>query len=108
MSAPAGGPGLPPSPDDWDGARVDVSAIDNTFRPQTVEVAAGTMVVWTNGGRNEHDVIAVDGTWGIALEEFPPDAVYGHVFTEPGEHPYYCTIHGTTTVGMVGTIVVTA
>jgi plastocyanin len=29
------------------------------------------------------------------------------VFTEPGEYPYHCTIHGTTTVGMIGTVVVT-
>ena len=26
------------------------------------------------------------------------------VFDEPGEYPYYCTLHGTETAGMVGTI----
>jgi plastocyanin len=32
---------------------------------------------------------------------------YSHVFTEPGEYPYYCTAHGTKTRGMIGKIVVT-
>ena len=31
-----------------------------------------------------------------------PGATYSHVFTEPGEVTYYCTIHGTADAGMVG------
>jgi plastocyanin len=30
------------------------------------------------------------------------------VFTEPGIYAYYCSIHGTDVVGMVGSITVTA
>jgi plastocyanin len=94
---------------EWSGPRVDVEAIDNAFHPRVVEVAAGTMVVWRNTGENEHDVVPVnDDSWGAQRHSFPPGSEYGHVFHEAGEFDYYCTVHGTTTIGMVGTVVVTA
>ena len=91
-----------------EGVEVEVSAIDNTFRPETIEVEAGTEVVWTNDGRNDHNVLPVEGDdWGVEAEDFAPDDEYRHRFTEPGTYPYYCSLHGTTTKGMVGTVVVT-
>ena len=36
-----------------------------------------------------------------------PKATYSHVFDQPGTYAYFCTIHGTATAGMIGTIVVT-
>ena len=90
------------------GESVDVQAIDNNFRPEQVEISAGTEVVWTNAGRNEHNVIPVEGDdWGVPTEEFVPKDVYSHVFTTPGTYAYYCSIHGTAEAGMIGTIVVT-
>ena len=83
-----------------------MQSIDNTFRPDHIEVEAGTLVVWRNGGRTEHDIYAVDHSWGIAPEDFPPGAEFSHLFTEPGDHHYYCTIHGTTEIGMVGVVTV--
>ena len=92
-----------------EGVEVDVSAIDNTFRPGRIELAAGTVVVWTNDGRSDHNVLPVEGDeWGVEADDFAPDAAYRHRFTEPGTVEYYCSLHGTTTQGMVGTIVVTA
>jgi plastocyanin len=91
-----------------EGVEAAVLAIDNTFRPGELEVAAGTEVVWTNGGRTEHNVLAVDGdAFGVEADAFAPDATYRARFTEPGTYDYYCSLHGTTTKGMVGTIVVT-
>ena len=91
-----------------EGVEVEVSAIDNTFRPEEIEVAAGTEVVWTNGGRNEHNVLPVEGEdWGVEVDDFEPGDEYRRRFTEPGTYPYYCSLHGTTTKGMVGTLVVT-
>lgn len=85
-----------------------IQAVDNTFRPDRIEITAGTEVVWVNGGRTEHDVLPVEGDdWGVQPEDFPPGAEYRHVFTEPGEVRYYCSIHGTTERGMVGVLVVT-
>jgi plastocyanin len=86
----------------------EVTALDNSFRPENIEVVAGTEVVWTNKGRNEHNVLHVEGDdWGVEVEDFQPGAVYSHTFDEPGVYRYYCSIHGTTDAGMIGTIVVT-
>lgn len=96
------------------GVVIPVTALDNSFRPTSVEAKVGDEVVWENRGRNEHDVLSIEGTledgsaWGVTVEEFQPGAIFAHVFTEPGEYRYYCTIHGTTDVGMIGTVVVSA
>ena len=91
-----------------DSDAVDVKALDNTFIEDQVEVAVGTEVVWTNGGRNDHDIVPVveDAGWGVGIEDFHPGDSYAYRFTEPGEYAYYCTIHGTAEVGMTGTVVV--
>lgn len=92
------------------GTVVTIESLDNVFRPEVIEIEPGTEVVWVNRGRNAHDVVPTgdgpDNDWGIALSEFTPGTSYSHVFTEPGEYPYYCSAHGTKTRGMIGTIVV--
>lgn len=97
-------------PDDvvvLDGSEVDVQALDNTFRAQNVQVRPGTTVTWTNVGRNEHDVLPVEGdAWGVEVDGFQPGDVYSHTFDDPGVYHYYCSIHGTTTAGMIGAVVV--
>ncbi len=102
--------GPPPGPTvEPNGVVVNVQSIDNTFRPNRIEITPGTEVVWTNLGRTEHDVLAVDGTWGVQPEDFPPGATFSHVFGGVGEVPYYCSIHavvGAVMFGMTGTIVV--
>jgi plastocyanin len=91
-----------------EGVEVRVSAIDNLFRPDDVVVRAGTEVVWSNDGRNNHDVVpADDDGWGVPLAQFGPGATYQHRFVEPGTYRYYCTIHGTAERGMTGTVTVT-
>lgn len=104
---------VPPTTVARTGVVIAVTALDNSFRPMSVEAKVGDEVVWENRGRNEHDVLSVEGTladgtaWGVTVEDFQPGAIFSHVFTEPGEYRYYCTIHGTTDVGMIGTVVVT-
>lgn len=91
------------------GTVVEITAVDNVFEPETIEIEPGTEVRWVNRGRNAHDIVPTSaglGDWGIALADFPSDATYSHVFTEPGEYPYYCTAHGTKTRGMIGKIIV--
>jgi plastocyanin len=91
---------------------VTVQALDNSFRAQDLTVVAGTEVIWENVGRNDHNVIPVGDleatAWGVLTADFAPKATYAHVFTEPGTYAYYCTIHGTDTAGMIGSITVTA
>ena len=93
------------------GVVVEVQALDNTFRADELTIAVGTEVVFTNVGRNEHNVIPEpDGIqgWGVGEDRFAPGDTYAHVFTEPGVYEYVCTIHGVKRKGMVGTITVTA
>ena len=100
----------PEPPDDVvviDGTAATVQSLDNTFRAPDIQVEPGTTVTWTNDGRNEHDVLPVDGdAWGVEVEGFQPGDAYEHTFTEPGVYDYYCSIHGTTSAGMVGSVTV--
>lgn len=91
------------------GMTVDVRSLDNSFIQQDIEIEAGTEVNWINGGRNDHNVLPVDEslTWGVDRDTFVPGTEYSHVFDTPGVYPYYCSIHGTAEVGMVGAIIVT-
>lgn len=103
-----GGPGTTATTVAPTGVVVPVIALDNSFRPEVVEVAVGDEVRWENRGINEHDVLRVDGNgWGVEIDGFQPGDAYSHVFTEPGNYRYYCSIHGNEDVGMVGTVVVT-
>jgi FtsP/CotA-like multicopper oxidase with cupredoxin domain/sugar lactone lactonase YvrE len=43
------------------GAPVAVSIVDNSFSPADVTITAGTQVVWTNNGANQHIVFAGGG-----------------------------------------------
>jgi plastocyanin len=93
--------------DDETGAtEVDVTARDNTFTPQYIEVDPGTTVTFTNRGRVEHNVLPVidDAFEPIEIDDLQPGDVSSITFDEPGEYPYYCSLHGTTTKGMVGAI----
>ena len=100
----------PEPPDDVvviDGTAATVQSLDNTFRAPDIQVEPGTTVTWTNDGRNEHDVLPVEGdAWGVEVDGFQPGDAYEHTFTEPGVYDYYCSIHGTTSAGMVGSVTV--
>lgn len=110
LSSDDGGDGAADVPDDvvvLEGTEVEVQAIDNTFRPQNIQVEPGTTVTWSNDGRNEHDVLPTEGDdWGVEVEDFAPGATYEHTFDDPGVYDYYCSLHGTKTAGMIGTVVV--
>ena len=89
------------------GVVVPVFALDNSFRPEVIEISVGDEVLWENRGLNEHNALSVVGDdWGVEVEQFQPGDIYAHVFTEPGEYTYFCSIHGNETVGMVGTVIV--
>lgn len=94
------------------GESVTVDALDNKFVEPELTIVAGTEVVFDNKGRNDHNVVPEDDpkatTWGVLTDGFHPGDTYAHVFSTPGTYVYYCTIHGTATAGMFGTITVTA
>lgn len=84
--------------------QVTVDVRDDRFVPQYLTISAGTEVSFDASGRNPHNVIAVvEGAFeDIPVDELPPGAVVGRTFDEPGDYPYYCTLHGTPTAGMTG------
>jgi plastocyanin len=85
---------------------VTVDTRDNTFSPENITVSAGAEVTWDNRGRNPHNAIPVDEDAfdEIALDELQPGDAVTRTFDEPGEYPYYCTLHGTPDRGMIGRI----
>jgi len=88
---------------------VVVEGVDNSFRPAYIEVKAGTEVTFRNGGRANHNVLpAKTGDFkGIETTAFTPGDEATITFDEPGDRPYYCSLHGTKTKGMIGAIRVT-
>lgn len=95
-----------------DGDTADVKVLDNTFNEENISVAPGTKVVWTNDGRQDHDIIPVGddpdapSEFGVVPDDFASGDVYEHTFEEPGTYRYYCSLHGTEDAGMIGAVVV--
>jgi plastocyanin len=88
---------------------VAIAAGDNTFTPEQVTVAEGSTVTFTNEGRNQHNVIAVaDTPFSAETAMFEPGESFRWKASKPGTYQYYCSIHGTATAGMTGTIQVVA
>ncbi len=84
----------------------EVDAVDNLFKPPYIIVKAGSTVTFRNDGRNSHNVYpAVEGDFDpLDTDSFEPGTEATITFDEAGDFPYYCTLHGTTTKGMVGAI----
>ena len=80
-----------------------VVGADFAFHPQTVTIAVGDSVTWTNDDAGFHDVRANDNSFST-----PGGAsfTFTHTFTAPGTKGYFCTFHGGPGVGMFGTVVV--
>jgi plastocyanin len=87
---------------------VTITVVDNAFEPRNVRISAGTTVTWVNEGMNNHNVTpAIDGAFeAVTGEELVPDALPARTFDEAGEYPYYCSFHGTATVGQTGFLLV--
>ena len=87
-------------------ASAEVDAVDNVFKPAYITVKAGTTITFRNDGRNSHNVYpAVDGAFApVVTDDFEPGTEATLTFDEAGDYPYYCTLHATTTKGMVGAV----
>jgi len=84
------------------------------FTPATLTVNSGATVTWQNDSGVIHNVVWVsaagrnaaaagDGTGDIA--NFGAGS-HARLFTAPGSYDFYCTIHGSPTAGMHGTLTV--
>ncbi len=79
-----------------------------TFSPQSLNVAAGTMVKFVNNDNTLHTVTFTSAPSGVSLSSISDSSLAaGNSFTitltTPGTYQYHCTIH----TWMTGTITVT-
>ncbi|MGB8012622.1 MAG: cupredoxin family copper-binding protein [Terriglobales bacterium] len=66
--------------------------IDNfSFGPQTLTVAVGTKVTWTNRDDIPHTAVSTEGVFKSKVMD--TDEKFSYTFTKAGTYPYYCTIH---------------
>lgn len=80
-------------------AAAAVEIVDNDFEPAELEVEVGETIEWTNTGDAEHTVTFAQGP---DSGELASGEVFNHVFEEPGDYDYVCTIHS----GMEGSVTV--
>jgi plastocyanin len=79
---------------------VFVSIKDNVFQPDSVTVAPGVSVRWTNDGTVLHSVVSDSGRYQSEL--LSPTFWFEVRFDSLGSFPYHCSLHE----GVVGTIIV--
>jgi plastocyanin len=66
--------------------------IDNfSFGPETLTVAVGTTVTWTNRDDIPHTVISTDGVFKSKVRD--TDEKFSYTFAKAGTYPYYCSVH---------------
>ena len=85
---------------DQPSAIADVKIDNFTFGPQTITVAAGTTVTWTNRDDIPHTVVSTEGVFKSKVRD--TDEKFSYMFAKAGTYPYYCTIHPK----MTGTVIV--
>lgn len=77
-----------------------VSIGNFAFNPATLQVKVGATVIWTNNDVAPHTITST----GFASSGIMAGGqTFSHIFTQPGEYDYSCSIHPT----MKGKIVVT-
>ena len=87
------------------GTQGDISVRDNLFSPSALTVAAGTTVTWKWTGSGPHNV-TWSGPGAPAASTTQTTGIYERIFDAAGTYGYYCTLHGTATSGMRGTVTV--
>ena len=92
--------------EDSSGARVTVAMKDNDYVPQTLTVDYGTIVVWENEGRSNHNVIPDKKATGWRSKTIKPGRSFAQQLDQPGAIGYFCTFHGAPGKGMYGTLIV--
>jgi plastocyanin len=89
-----------------------VGIADSSYTPDTVRIAAGAGVRWTNAGPSTHSITPDTGSaFGATLSPPGMDPYgyptgvesYNKKFTTAGTFPYHCTFHA----NMHGAVVVT-
>lgn len=86
--------------------QLTVNIGDNYFSPSTMNVAAGTTVVWINNGTMAHTVTADNGAFDSGT--LNPGQSFSWYFNTAGTFGYHCRFHGAPGSGMFGSVSVTS
>jgi plastocyanin len=89
------------------GGGASVSMMNIQFEPDTITVAPGDTVTWTNDEQVPHDVQKDSGP-GADFSSGPEGGMadgdtFEHTFEEAGTYDYICRVHAP---GMAGTVIV--
>jgi plastocyanin len=94
LSAHAARPAVPAH------ATMHVTIQNYAFSPQTLTVAPGTTVVWTNEDSVPHIVTSDTGAWP-ASGNLPTNQTFSYTFTTAGTYPYHCAYHPSMTARVI-------
>ena len=92
---PESSQGLPQEPTPG-GSPVTPSTVEVTiegfaYKPATLNITAGTTVIWHNKDTVPHTVTARDKSFDSGT--ISPNGTFSHTFEQSGTSEYYCTIH---------------
>jgi plastocyanin len=76
----------------------DVGISNFAFSPDSITIAPGDTVTWTNSDGTTHTVTGNNGSWGSG--NLANGGTYTHQFNETGDFAYHCSIH-TSMTGVV-------
>ena len=81
-------------------ATMPVTIQNFAFSPQTITVAPGTTVIWTNKDNVDHTVTSDTGAWPDS-GSLATNQTFSHTFTKAGTYPYHCSIHPSMTARVI-------
>jgi plastocyanin len=73
-------------------ATMHVTIQNFAFNPQTLTVAPGTTVIWTNKDSVDHTVTSDTGAWPDS-GSLAANKSFSHTFSKASTFPYHCAIH---------------
>jgi len=73
----------------------DVGIANFAFSPNSITIAPGDSVTWTNSDGTTHTVTGGNGSWGSG--NLANGQAYTHQFNETGDYAYHCSIHSSMT-----------
>jgi len=96
------------------GEVINVAVTWSSFSPTTARVPRGGTVMWSwnscndgqygGGGCNTHNITFNDPALGASASQ--SQGTWARQFNTAGTYGYHCTVHGTATSGMRGSVVV--
>src|SRR5205085_11469592 len=81
-------------------ATMHVTIQNFAFSPQTITVAPGTTVIWTNKDSVDHTVTSDTGAWPDS-GSLATSKTFSHTFAKAGTYAYRCALHPSMTARVI-------